>query len=132
MATVNEKVMLMAENKEYCKILNNSSGIGETSEPNCNDLLRIFIEVNNREMITDASYEITEGACASVRACAAVAVMLLKNKPVMEGYTISKEEIEKILSDDGTMDKEHIHCSIMAELTLKKAIINYASRKKSS
>lgn len=128
MATVKEKVMAMAADKEYCKKLSHCSGVGETREPNCNDLLSIFVTVNDREMITDAAYEVNAGACAAVKACAAVAVKMLKNKPVLEGYTISEKMIEGLLSDNGTMDIEHIHCAIMAELSLKRAILNYAKK----
>lgn len=101
-------------------------GMGETVEPGCGDIMRIYIRTH-REIITEIKYTLTESSCDTVRSCAAAAIALAKDKPVMEAYLITKDQIADCL---GILSIEQIHCAMMAELTLKKAIVDYARRRR--
>lgn len=125
MATNREKVLACVDQSENYGILPIYDGKGETVEPGCSDVMRMYIKVE-REVITGISYTITETACAPVQACASYATILAKGKPVLEAYTITKDQISEYF---GGLDKEHIHCAIMAELTLKKTILDYVNKR---
>lgn len=105
------------------------NGMGQVQEPNCSDLLTIYLTVNPRAMVVDSGYTLTETACATVRAAAAVAVSLAKDTPIMAAYTVTAGDIAKAFSDDGVLDKAHRHCAQMAELALKKAVLNYSQNR---
>lgn len=127
MATHKEKILdIVADSTNH--VPNDYNGRGEAQEPNCNDRMTIYIRVNERKMIVDSGFELTDGACATVIASASVAAQLAKDKPVMTAYTITASYIAAQLTDDGVLDKEHLHCAIMAELALKRAVVDYSSK----
>lgn len=128
MATSQEKVLALASKDEYRKVPGTYNGLGRTKEPHCEDVMEIYLDVNPRQMVVDAGYTLTEGACLPVAACAAAAVELIKDKPVLEVYTITKDQIAALVTDDGSLDQEHVHCAMMAELTLKKAVLDYVKK----
>lgn len=128
MATSYDKVIEFAAKSELRSLPNEPDGIGVVIEPNCGDELKIAI-VTKREIITEAGYSITEKACPPVYAASAAAISLALGKPVMEAYLITAKSIEELLSEDGKMDREHLHCAQMAELALKKAIVDHARKR---
>lgn len=129
MATNREKVLELASDQTLARVPAEYNGFGETVEPHCGDVMRIYLQVNPRQMVVDAGFTISEVACAPVVASAALAAKLALDKPVMAAYTISREDLEKELSDDGKLDQEHIHCAIMGELTLKRAVLDYVAHR---
>lgn len=126
MATDKQKILDIAQHSAN-RVPNHYNGRGEAHEPNCNDKMVIYITVNERKMIVDSGFELTEGACATVRAAAAVATRLAKDTPVLSAYTITAAQIAAELTDDGELDKEHLHCALMAELATKRAVVDYSS-----
>lgn len=108
-----------------------SNGMGGMEEPHCKDTLTIGIAVNQRAMVVDSGFTLTETACDTVRAAAAAAAALAKDRPVLAAYTITAADIAAELSDDGALNQEHLHCAQMAEIALKKAVADFcADRKK--
>lgn len=127
MATDKEKVIEIAEGA-IRRIPENWNAMGEIHEPSCDDVLKIYLEVNSRHFIEDAGFELTETACAPAVAAAWIAVNMAKEKPVLAAYTVKATEIGFDMTDDGVLDKEHVHCVQMAELALKKAVLDYTSK----
>ena len=110
---------------EYRGKLDDYHGIGQCVEPDCGDVLEYTIKTE-RELITEIAFTITETACLPVKACAAIAAELAKGKAVMEAYLITKDDIAKVT--DG-LEPEQEHCAMMAELALKRTIVNYSKRR---
>lgn len=129
MATNRERVLELASDKTLAGVPAEYNGMGETVEPHCGDVMRIYLQVNPRQVVVGAGFTISEGACAPVVASAALAAKLALDKPVMAAYTVNREDLAKELSDDGTLDQEHVHCAIMAELTLKRAVLDYVTHR---
>lgn len=129
MATNIKKVAQLAEAGSYRIVPADANGCGEATEINCRDLLRISLTVNQRQIVTAAGYSVTKSACSALYASAAAAVSLALGKPALAAYAVSLEDIGALLSDDGELDKAHIHCALMAELALKRAVVNYSSRR---
>lgn len=127
MATSFDRVMEYAAMENVRSLPDNFDGIGSIEEPNCGDILTIAFK-SKREIITEIGYTVTEKACPPVYAAASCIVVLAKGKAVMEAFLITAQDIEKLLSDDGKLDKEHFHCAQMAELALKKAIIDHSKK----
>ncbi len=104
------------------RIFEQYMGMGETAEPGCGDVLRIYLSTR-REVITEIGYTINESACRTSKVCAAAACALAKDKPVLEAYLIRAADIAAQVGD---LPEEGLHCAQMAELSLKRAIIHYA------
>ena len=131
MATNREKVLEYAQSTQFVGLPDGCAAVGQVIEPHCNDVLRIGF-TTHREIITEIGYELTETACPPVHACAHLICQLAKGKAVLEGYLLTHKQISALISDDGTLDSEHIHCAQMAELALKQAIAQYSRFKKSA
>lgn len=129
MATDRNLVLKRAEDKTYQTLPEDCAASGIAIEPKCQDRLEIGFNVR-REIITDIGYSLTESACPTVFACANVLCELVKGKSVLEAFLVKHVHIAKQLTDDGELDKEHVHCAMMAELALKRAIMQYSAMKK--
>ncbi len=128
MATDLDKVKRLAGEAAYRQLPRAANGCGEAEEINCHDRLRICLTVNQRQIVTEAGYDVTEEACPTLYASAAAAVALALGKPVLAAYAVSHTDIGSLFSDCGTLDIGHVHCAIMAELALKRAVVDYSRR----
>ncbi|HYG15748.1 MAG TPA: Fe-S cluster assembly scaffold IscU [Bacteroidia bacterium] len=97
----------------------NNVGTGLVGAPECGDVMRLQIEVNDDGTITDAKFK-TFG-CGSAIASSSLATEWLKGKTVDEALTIDNMDIVEELS----LPPVKIHCSVLAEDAIKAAINDY-------
>ena len=83
------------------------NGAGVANEPNCEDRLEIRLRVN---------------------ACAVYACAQCQGKPALAALTMDHKKIGCALTEDGEPDVGHIHCAMMAEIALKRALADYGER----
>ncbi len=107
--------------------IKNPDGAGVVGNPVCGDLMKVYIKVGKNkkgeEIIKDIKFE-TLGCVAAV-ASSSVTTEMAKNKTLKEALKITKDDIVKEL---GGLPKEKIHCSVLANQALKKAIEDYRSK----
>ncbi len=120
-----ELILEYAESARRKGLPEDAQGCGSCREPECGDELVMAIKTR-REIITEIGYTITETACPPMKASAAVAAELAQDKAVLEAYLLTKDDIAAVL---GGLDKENIHCAMMAEIALKQAILDYTKRR---
>jgi nitrogen fixation protein NifU and related proteins len=94
-------------------------GTGLVGAPECGDVMRLQIEVDENQVITDAKFK-TFG-CGSAIASSSLATEWLKGKSVDEALSIDNMEIVEELS----LPPVKIHCSVLAEDAIKAAINDY-------
>lgn len=95
-------------------------GTGLVGAPECGDVMRLQIEVDDATgVITDAKFK-TFG-CGSAIASSSVATEWLKGKNIDEALTISNMDIVEELS----LPPVKIHCSVLAEDAIRAAINDY-------
>lgn len=95
-------------------------GTGLVGAPECGDVMRLQIEVDDSTgVITDAKFK-TFG-CGSAIASSSVATEWLKGKNIDEALTISNMDIVEELS----LPPVKIHCSVLAEDAIRAAINDY-------
>lgn len=94
-------------------------GTGLVGAPECGDVMRLQIEVNDENVITDAKFK-TFG-CGSAIASSSLATEWLKGKTVDEALTIDNMDIVEELA----LPPVKIHCSVLAEDAIKSAINDY-------
>ncbi len=99
-----------------------SVGTGLVGAPECGDVMRLQIEVDDDGKITDAKFK-TFG-CGSAIASSSLATEWLKGKSVDEALAIDNMEIVEELS----LPPVKIHCSVLAEDAIKAAIKDYRTK----
>ena len=100
----------------------NNVGTGLVGAPECGDVMKLQIEVNDDNKIIDAKFK-TFG-CGSAIAASSLATEWIKNKSVDEAMALNNTQIVEELS----LPPVKIHCSVLAEDAIKAAIKDYKSK----
>ena len=100
-------------------------GLGETGNMKCGDVMKLAILVDKNEKIKDIKFQ-TFG-CAAAIATSSVLTDLAKGKTIQAAKKISNKDVVKELSGLPTLK---LHCSVLAESALRKAILNYEQNRK--
>ena len=122
MSLYSEKVMDHFRNPRNVGVIENADGIGEVGNAKCGDIMRIYLKIDN-EIITDVKFE-TFG-CGSAIASSSMATELIKGKPLSEALELTNKAVAEAL--DG-LPAYKMHCSVLAEEAIKKAIEDYYSK----
>ena len=121
-----EKVIEHFENPKNIGSLDSRSksvGSGLVGAPECGDVMKLQIQVNeNTGVIEDAKFK-TFG-CGSAIASSSLATEWIRGKTVDEALTIDNTQIVEELS----LPPVKIHCSVLAEDAIKSAIADYKSK----
>ena len=123
--------------EEYSDIVvehfKNPRNVGEMEEPSgrgkitsgiCGDIMELFIKVDDNETITDAKFR-TFG-CGAAIASSSILTEMIKGKTVEEAKKLSNKTVIEAL---GGLPKVKVHCSVLAEDALRKAIEDYYAKK---
>ena len=122
MALYSEKVMDHFRNPRNVGILENANGIGEVGNAKCGDIMKIYLKIED-DIISDVSFE-TFG-CGSAIASSSMATELIKGKPVSEAMKLTNRAVTEAL---GGLPAHKLHCSVLAEEAIKKALQDYYDR----
>lgn len=102
----------------------NNVGTGLVGAPECGDVMRLQIEVDETTgLISDAKFK-TFG-CGSAIASSSLATEWLKGKSVEEAIKIDNMTIVEELN----LPPVKIHCSVLAEDAIKAAVNDYRKKK---
>ena len=104
--------------------MHGANAIGEVVKENCNDLTRLYLKINDNNVIESAKFK-TFGCCASIVA-ADVTCDLVKGKTIEEALSITNDDVLKIM---GELPDHKEYCSVMAEETIRSAIDDYYKKK---
>ncbi len=122
-----DKVIDHYQNPRNIGTLDKSSanvGTGLVGAPECGDVMRLQIQVNDETgIIEDAKFK-TFG-CGSAIASSSLATEWLKGKTIDDALTIDNMDIVEELS----LPPVKIHCSVLAEDAIKSAINDYRSKR---
>ena len=119
MALYSEKVMDHFRNPRNVGVIKNADGVGKVGNAKCGDIMEIYLKIDN-DIITDAKFE-TFG-CGSAIASSSMATEMIKGKPVSEAAQLTNKAVTEAL--DG-LPPQKIHCSVLAEEAIKKALDDY-------
>ncbi|HHZ96809.1 MAG TPA: Fe-S cluster assembly scaffold IscU [Flavobacteriales bacterium] len=97
-------------------------GTGIVGAPECGDVMKLQIQVDNEGNITDAKFK-TYG-CGSAIASSSLATEWLKGQTLKDASKIKNTHIVKELS----LPPVKIHCSVLAEDAIKAAIKDYEQK----
>lgn len=117
-----EKVMDHFQNPRNMGEVEEADGVGEVGNPQCGDVMRITIKVDD-DRIEDVKFK-TLG-CGAAIATSSMVTEMAKGKTLDEAEAISKKAVADAL---GGLPPQKMHCSNLASDGLKKAIEDYRSR----
>ena len=95
-----------------------ASGVGEVGNAKCGDIMKMYLKIKD-DRIEDAKFE-TFG-CGSAIASSSMATELIKGKTVDEALAVTNKQVVDAL---GGLPAYKLHCSVLAEESIKSAIKN--------
>lgn len=116
-----EKVLDHFENPRNVGEIENASGVGTVGNAKCGDIMRVFLDIDDNGVITDAKFK-TFG-CGAAIATSSMATELVIGKTIQEALEITNKTVMEAL--DG-LPPAKVHCSCLAEEALQAALWNYA------
>ena len=99
-------------------------GTGLVGAPECGDVMKLQIQVDDNNKIIDAKFK-TFG-CGSAIASSSLITEWVKGKSIDEADSIKNTEIATHLA----LPPVKIHCSVLAEDAIKAAIADYKEKNK--
>jgi len=102
--------------------IENADGVGRVGSPVCGDLMMMTIKIEG-DRIADVKFK-TFGCCAAI-ASSSIATEMIKGKTIEEALQFSNDVVVEAL---GGLPEAKIHCSVLAEQALRRAIDNYLKR----
>lgn len=98
-------------------------GSGVVGSPECGDVMRLQIKVNDQGIIEDVKFK-TFG-CGSAIASASLATEWMKGRTLEDALKIKNSDIVNELQ----LPPIKIHCSVLAEDAIKSAVRDYFKKK---
>ena len=95
---------------------------GMTGAPACGDVMKLQLKLDLDERITDVKFK-TYG-CGSAIASSTMFVEMLKGKTIEEAKQVKDKDIAEALE----LPPIKLHCSVLAEDSIKKAIENWEEK----
>ncbi len=118
-----ETVMDHFRNPRNAGNMENPDGVGQVGNPKCGDIMKIYLQINDDEIIEDVRFE-TFG-CGSAIASSSIATEMIKGKSIHEVVGLSNKAVVDAL---GGLPPVKIHCSVLAEQAVKSALYDYAQK----
>ncbi len=117
-----EKVMDRFKNPKFSGKMENASAVGEVGNMKCGDVMKVYIKVENN-ILVDVSFE-TFG-CVAALASSDYLCEIAKGKTLEDAEKITSEDVLKVMGD---VPQVKVHCSVLAQEALKKAIKEYKNK----
>ncbi|MDD2417411.1 MAG: Fe-S cluster assembly scaffold protein NifU [Oscillospiraceae bacterium] len=117
-----DKVMEHFTNPRNVGEIPDADGIGEIGNAKCGDIMKMYIKVKDG-LIDDVKFK-TYG-CGSAIATSSIATEMIMGKTIEEALQLSNKAVVEAL--DG-LPVNKIHCSVLAEQSIKAAIADYYTR----
>ncbi len=119
-----EKVKDHYKNPRNVGEIENASGIGTVGNAKCGDIMRIYLDIDDKtHIIKDCKFK-TFG-CGAAVATSSMATELVKGKTIEEAMKVTNKAVMEAL--DG-LPPIKVHCSLLAEQAIHAALWDYAEK----
>lgn len=118
-----EKVMDHFTNPRNVGEIEDASGVGVVGNAKCGDIMKIYLKIDENDVITDCKFK-TFG-CGAAIATSSMATELIKGRTVKEALTLTNSAVVEALEG---LPPVKIHCSVLAEEAVKSALADYYTK----
>ena len=119
-----EKVKDHYQNPRNVGEIENASGVGTVGNAKCGDIMRMFLDIDDKtHIIKDCKFK-TFG-CGAAVATSSMATEMVKGKTIEEALKVTNVAVMEAL--DG-LPPIKVHCSLLAEQAIHAALWNYAEK----
>ena len=118
-----EKVIDHFQNPRNVGEIEDASGVGTVGNAKCGDMMRLYLKINEEQVIIDCKFK-TYG-CGAAVASSSMATEMIKGKTVAEAMKLTNKAVMEAM--DGLLAEKE-HCSLLAEETLHAALWDYAEK----
>lgn len=115
-----EKVMDHFAHPRNVGEIENADGVGVVGNAKCGDIMKIYLKIDENDMITDCKFK-TFG-CGAAIATSSMATELIKGKSIDEALKLTNSAVVEALEG---LPPVKVHCSVLAEEAVKSAIADY-------
>ena len=122
MALYTDTVMDHFQHPRNVGSIENADAIGEVGNAKCGDIMKMYLKIQDN-VITDVKFE-TFG-CGSAIASSSMATEMIKGKTIDEALAVTNKQVVDAL---GGLPAHKLHCSVLAEESIKSAIKDYYDR----
>jgi nitrogen fixation NifU-like protein len=103
--------------------IENASGVGTVGNAKCGDIMRIYLDVDDNQIIRDCKFK-TFG-CGAAVATSSMATEMIKGKSIQEALKLTNKAVMEAL---GGLPPVKVHCSLLAEEAVHAALWDYAQK----
>ena len=118
-----DKVMDHFQNPRNVGEIEDASGVGTVGNAKCGDIMRIYLDIDEEQVIRDVKFK-TFG-CGAAVATSSMATEMVKGKTVQEAMAVTNKAVMEAL--DG-LPPVKVHCSLLAEEAIHAALWDYAQK----
>ena len=119
----NQKVLDAFANPQNVGEIENPDGEGTVGNATCGDIMKITLRIVD-EVIVDAKFQ-TFG-CAAAIATSSTATQMIIGMTVEDALKVTNAKVVEALEG---LPPQKLHCSVLAEEAIKKAIEDYRAKK---
>ena len=102
--------------------IENPDGVGQVGNAKCGDIMKMYLKIRDN-VIQDVKFE-TFG-CGSAIATSSMATEMIKGKTIDQALAVTNRQVVDAL---GGLPAHKLHCSVLAEESIKSAIKDYYDR----
>ena len=119
-----EKVKDHYKNPRNVGEIENASGVGTVGNAKCGDIMRMYLDIDDKtHIIKDCKFK-TFG-CGAAVATSSMATEMVKGKTIEEALKVTNVAVMEAL--DG-LPPIKVHCSLLAEEAIHAALWDYAEK----
>ncbi|MBR5289259.1 MAG: Fe-S cluster assembly scaffold protein NifU [Clostridia bacterium] len=118
-----DKVMDHFMNPRNVGEIEGASGVGTVGNAKCGDIMRIYLDIDENQVVRDAKFK-TFG-CGAAIATSSMATELIIGKTVQEALELTNKAVMDAL---GGLPPVKVHCSLLAEQAVHAALWDYAQK----
>ncbi|MFI3212654.1 MAG: Fe-S cluster assembly scaffold protein NifU [Eubacteriales bacterium] len=118
-----DKVMDHFQNPRNVGEIEGASGVGTVGNAKCGDIMRIYLDIDENQVIKDCKFK-TFG-CGAAVATSSMATELVIGKTITEALMVTNRAVMEAL--DG-LPPVKVHCSLLAEEAIHAALWDYAQK----
>ena len=118
-----EKVMDHFMHPRNVGEIDNASGVGTVGNAKCGDIMRIFLDIDENQVVCDAKFK-TFG-CGAAIATSSMATEIIIGKTIQEALEVTNKAVMEAL---GGLPPVKVHCSLLAEQAVHAALWDYAQK----